>query len=284
MSGVNALDWVGRTTQRTDLISPFPASALAALLGNGASHASGARLPAGWHWLHFLETPGPDGTGPDGHPLKGGFLPPIALERRMWAAGRFEILDPLTIGLTAHKTSRIVSIVPKAGASGDMIFVVLEHLIEQEGRLRIREKQTLVYRAMPTAPAPLTKTPPSETVEPADWRSPGAVDPVSLFRFSALTYNGHRIHYDRPYAETVEHYPGLVVQGPYVAILLLELAARNAGRPVKTFEFRATGPSFADESLVLCGRSRDDAVDLWSETPRGLGVRATAILGRGAPR
>lgn len=278
MSSIDYSEWIGRKLQRSDLISPFPAIALSALLGRETQPGRDDPLPPGWHWLYFLETPGPDSTGPDGHPQRGGFLPPVALERRMWAAGRFEIVDPLTIGLDALKTSRIVSVTPKAGTSGDMVFVVLEHLIEQEGRLRIREEQTIVYRAMPPKPELSASGSHASTVDEADWRAQGAVDPVSLFRFSALTYNGHRIHYDRPYAESVEHYPGLVVQGPYVAVLLLELAARHAGNPVQAFDFRATGPSFAEEPLVLCGRDRGDQAELWSETPRGVGVRATATL------
>ena len=277
MSRIDYSDWIGRTTERLDLIAPFPAVARRALLGRDTAPEQGDALPPGWQWLYFLETPGPAATGPDGHPRRGGFLPPIALERRMWAAGRFEMLEPLTLGVLAKKTSRIASITPKTGASGEMVFVVLEHHLEQEGRLRIREEQTLVYRAMPSAPdAPAPG--PSSVAQEADWRAEGAVDPVSLFRFSALTFNGHRIHYDRPYAETVEHYPGLVVQGPYSAILLLELAARRSGRAISAFEFRATGPAFADEPLGLCGRDLGEAADLWSETPRGLGMRAKAAL------
>lgn len=273
MSAPDYTDWIDRTETRSDLISPFPARALAALAQAPTVPEKGDDLPPGWQWLYFLDTPSPEQTGPDGHPRRGGFLPPITLERRMWAAGGFEIIRPLTIGEPAERTSRIVSITPKSGASGEMIFVVLEHLIHQAGELRLREDQTLVYRAMPTGP---TEIQPPATPPPGDWSASAPTDPATLFRFSALTYNGHRIHYDAAYARDVEHYPALVVHGPFLATLLLNLVAHN--RPdasVRRFEFRAVSPIFSGDGLKLHGSAAAEGAELWACSDRGLGMRAS---------
>ncbi|MGE0596185.1 MAG: acyl-CoA dehydrogenase [Hyphomonadaceae bacterium] len=274
-------DWIGRTQTRADLISPFPPQALAALLeAPAASVGIGAALPPGWQWLYFLDALTPAETGPDGHPRRGGFLPPIALERRMWAAGRFEMLRPLVIGQAAEKTSRVVSITPKRGASGEMIFVSVEHLISQNGALCLREEQTLVYRAMPTGPMDAQEVVDST---PSDWSAAAPTDPVSLFRYSALTYNGHRIHYDSAYAREVEHYPGLVVQAPFLATLLLNLVGRrHADAGLRTFEFRAIAPTFSGDSLLLHGSDTENGAVLWAKSNRGVGMRAIARFDKGA--
>jgi len=276
MSRSDYSDWIGRAVTRSDTISLFPARALAALLQRPQPPELGAELSPGWQWLYFLDTPRPDGTGEDGHPRRGGFLPPIALERRMWAAGEFEITYPLIIGEAAEKTSTVQSITPKFGASGEMIFIVLEHITRQGGRDCIRELQTLVYRAMPTAPSPRA----AGNNEPGtpEWSADAATDPVTLFRYSALTFNGHRIHYDSDYARNVEHYPGLVVQGPLLATLLLNHVQMNRPDEPSGFRFRAVSPAFSGDSLTLHGRDMDGKTELWAATPQGVSMLANATF------
>lgn len=280
MTTPDILSWVGREKTDRETLSSFPARALASLVGRSDVPRDGDPLPPGWQWLYFLDTPSPERTGPDGHPLRGDFLPPITLERRMWASGRFHLTDPLTIGEPAERVSRIASITPKTGESGPMVFVVVEHRISQGGQLRLTEEQTLVYRAMPDGPAPLA---PSTSAPPSTWTRSSPVDPVTLFKYSALTFNGHRIHYDRPYATTEEHYPGLVVHGPLLATLLLELAAReNPCARIETFSFRASAPTFDGDALSLHGDPVPGGATLWTHNGRGVGMTAQVGFQDGA--
>lgn len=273
--------WVGREKNATETLSLFPAKALANLLDRASEPRLGDPLPPGWQWLYFLDTPTPERTGPDGHPLRGDFLPPITLERRMWASGTFTLTGSLVIGEPAERTSRIASIKRRDGDNGPLIFVVVEHRISQGGALRISEEQTLVYRAMPAAPLALD---PPQPASASMWVRQSSIDPVTLFKYSALTFNGHRIHYDRTYATTVEHYPGLVVQGPLLATLLLDLLARERPREaVKTFSFRATAPSFDADRLTLHGDLESDGATLWTHNGRGVGMTAQARFGDGSP-
>lgn len=281
MTGVDPdiMAWVGREKIATETLSLFPAKALASLLGRASEPRQGAPLPLGWQWLYFLDTPTPERTGIDGHPLRGGFLPPIALERRMWASGTFTLTSPLIIGEAAERASRIASITPKNGDSGPLIFVVVEHRISQGGALRLTEEQTLVYRAMPDAPQTLG---PPQPASASMWARQCSVDPVTLFKYSALTFNGHRIHYDRPYATTVEHYPGLVVQGPFLATLLLDLLARERpGAEVATYSFRAMAPTFDNDTLTLHGDLTPEGAALWTHNGRGVGMKAQARFAGG---
>lgn len=261
--------WVGRSTSAEQVLDPFPARALAGLLDRANAPADGDALPLPWHWLYFLETPSREGTGADGHPKRGGFLPPVPLPRRMWAAGEMEVVHPLRLGRSARRTSTVQSVDLKQGKAGPLVFVTVAHEFQQEGRTCISERQHLVYREAPAAPAPL---PPGEpAAEDAIWSRLVQPDPVLLFRFSALTYNGHRIHYDRDYATREEFYPALVVHGPLLATLLLDLLAREHSRaePVH-FEFRAKRPAFDTDSLRLCGRPGQGGAALWTTDPAGL--------------
>lgn len=272
--------WVGRSEAREQHLDPFPARALAGLLDHPQAPVEGDALPLPWQWLYFLDAPSREGTGVDGHPKRGGFLPPVPLPRRMWAAGDLTLHEPLRLGRIARKTSSVRSVDLKRGKAGALVFVTVSHEIEQDGRTCISELQHIVYRDAPAAPTPL---PPGE-VAPTDgiWQRDLTPDAVMLFRFSALTYNGHRIHYDRDYATREEHYPALVVHGPLLATLLLDLLSRegNAAFP-SSFSFRAQRPAFDGASLQLRGRPEPEGAALWTVGPDGfVGMTATARLRR----
>jgi 3-methylfumaryl-CoA hydratase len=271
MSGLDLTllrQWVGRERLVRDPLGPFPAQALAAALDR-APPAAGAELPPAWHWLYFLDAPAAAATGRDGHAATGAFLPPVPLPRRMWAAGNMELLRPLRLEQPAERSSVIKAVDAKDGKSGPLVFVTLEHRYSQDSQLCIREEQSLVYRAMPAAPQAL---PPGESAPSgAQWTRSVAADPVLLFRYSALTYNGHRIHYDRPYAMAQEFYPALVVHGPLLATLLLELAGAQLPRArLAAFRFRALRPTFDDAPFTLCGRRDGELLSLWSQDSQGL--------------
>jgi 3-methylfumaryl-CoA hydratase len=268
--------WIGRTEVRTDEILGFPARAFAATLNQDAGEPwqHGTPLPDLWVWLYFLPVVPTREIGSDGHPRRGGFLPPILLERRMWAGSRCVFHGALRIGDRAERTSTILRIAEKTGKTGPMAFVTVRHEISADGRIAFEEEQDIVYVAMPDRPV----TPEPVPLPPCDWQETVTVDPVLLFRFSALTFNGHRIHYDRDYATGTEKYPGLVVHGPLQALMLFEAARRHApGRRPARFEFRGIRPMFDHGALTLNGRARaDGGVDLFTGTTSGsMGLQAS---------
>ena len=267
--------WVGRSFTSEQHLDPFPARALAGLLDRPEAPGEGDALPLPWHWLYFLEAPSRAGTGEDGHPRRGGFLPPVPLPRRMWASGEMEVAQPLRLGRMARKTSTVRSVDLKQGKAGPLVFVTVAHELHQDGRLCLSEQQHLVYRDAPAAPAPLPPGEPAPAEAP--WTRTVQPDPALLFRFSALTYNGHRIHYDRDYATGVEFYPALVVHGPLLATLLLDLVAReHPGQAPVQFAFRAQRPAFDTDPLRLCGRPEAGGAALWIADPAGaLGMTAS---------
>jgi 3-methylfumaryl-CoA hydratase len=268
---------VGRKRRVTDSLNTFPARAFAAALDHDSLPDAGDALPPTWHWMYFLDTPATRESNIDGHPRKGGFLPPIPLPRRMWAAGALDILKPLRLGIQAEKQSTVRSIDIKEGKTGTLVFVNLEHELRQCNQLCIREDQSLVYRAMPTG----STTPPGGRCELVPERSRALTpDPVLLFRYSALTYNAHRIHYDRDYATRVEHYPGLVVHAPLLASLLLDLLLREfPGATPRQFRFRAVRPTFDRGTVRLHGRRDGSEAKLWTtDEDDVLGMSATALL------
>lgn len=270
--------WVGKENPVADDLNPFPARALAAALDHPVLPAKGDVLPPSWHWLYFLETPTATGTGSDGHPKKGGFLPPVPLPRRMWAAGKLDAQQPLVLGTPAQKKSTIRSVELKEGKSGALVFVNIEHALYQNDKLCIMEEQNVVYRDMPTAPAPL---PPGDIAPTdADWVKTITPDPVLLFRFSALTYNCHRIHYDRTYAVNEEFYPALVVHGPLLATLLLDHVAANVkDKRVGKYSFRAVRPTFDNAPFTVSGKREGDQVTLWTTDAEGyMGMTAKVVL------
>jgi len=220
-------------------------------------------LPPLWHWTLFQEWLPPEGLGPDGHPRRGGFLPALPeLGRRMWAGGRVRFLCPLRAGDAVTRMSTVTSIDEKIGRSGRLVFVTVHHTISGPSGPAISEDQDLVYRG-PDGPA----VAPGEAMPNALYRPRGEVcpDPVLLFRYSALTGNGHRIHYDMDYARTVEGYPGLVVHGPLQATLLAGLLRHPPGR----FHYRGRRPAFHGEVLRLESWTHDDCTELRSRDPSG---------------
>jgi 3-methylfumaryl-CoA hydratase len=236
-------------------------------------------LPPLWHWLYFLPSERQSEIGADGHPKRGGFLPPVALPRRMWAGGRLQFLAPLHIGDAVRRTSRIADISSKQGRSGPLVFVRVRHEIACGDTLALTEEHDIVYREAPQAGA-VAEAPPQAPTGEQFGRSI-TPDPVLLFRYSALTFNGHRIHYDRSYVTEVEGYPGLIVHGPLIATLLVDLLRRE--RPearLSSFAFRAMGPLFDTAPFSVCGRF-DDAkhATLWARGPQGqLAMQASATL------
>ncbi len=256
--------WVGKVEEAVDALEPARSNALRAALGDPAPLAAGDDLPLLHHWLYFWNVQPPQGLGTDGHPAKGGFLPPVPLPRRMWAGGRLKFLAPLKLGERVTKTSTILKVETKVGRSGTLVFVTVRHELTGAAGLAISEEQDLVYRdaaAAGSIPAPAASGP-----EPtAAWRGDLLPDPVLLFRYSALTMNGHRIHYDRPYAMGEEAYPGLVVHGPLQATLLIALANRHLGKPIAGFDFRGQSPAFDGTLLNVCGEATDTGASVWTE-------------------
>ena len=279
MGSGEATTWIGRQETRQDDITRSPAVRLAATLGNLTTsyHARSDRLPPLWHWLYFLDATPRDEIGPDGHAAKGGFLPPIALPRRMYAGGRFTFQGQLQFGKPANKQSTIASVSEKRGRSGPLAFVTVRHEIFQDEVIATTEEHDIVYReaADPTVPPPLPPQAERRVVSETRLKP----DEVMLFRFSALTFNGHRIHYDFPYVTRTEGYPGLIVHGPLIAMLLFE-AARMAkpDRLPAGFSFRAISPFFCgpelrlvqveceNDALALEARTLDDRLVMTSET------------------
>ena len=257
-------DWVGRSEEATDTLEPARSNAMCAAVGVVTDFKAGDPLPLLHHWLYFWNVQPPEGLGTDGHPAKGGFLPPVPLPRRMWAGGRLRFEKPLHLGETVTKTSTILKVQEKSGKSGKLVFVTVEHKLAGEDGLAIVEEQDLVYRE--AAAVGSIKGPSGEGAEPqAQWHRTIFPDEVLLFRYSALTMNGHRIHYDLPYARDEEAYPALVVQGPFQATCLVAMAMRELGKPLTTFEFRGVSPAFAGTTLHVCGEEAEDGVKVWTE-------------------
>lgn len=274
--------WVGKTETVSDLITANSPNSLAATLNReNCIFSKEDSLPPLWQWLYFLPTPRQSSLAIDGHPRKGDFLPPIELPRRMWAGSRVKFHQPLTIGHQATKTSTIKSVQFKEGRSGKLAFVCIEHRISGGSGLAITEEQDIVYRDNPSPDA--AKPTPILAPIGEDYSLALEANSVLLFRYSALTFNGHRIHYDRDYATQVEGYPGLVVHGPLLATYLVELVARRyPERNIVDFEFKAISPVFDGVRFVVCGLEPDDSgrCELWIHNGAGeLCVRGAAVLG-----
>jgi 3-methylfumaryl-CoA hydratase len=273
--------WIGRTETFTDFISPAPLRALAATLDrDDPPPRAGDEVPPCWHWLFFLPVPRQSEIGLDGHPQRGGYLPPVPLARRMWAGSRLRWNGPLRVGGSYTRTSRINSVDCKAGQTGPLVFVKVRHEIADESDLVLVEDQDIVYRDAPRSAVTASAAEPAPA--PHAWSRDLHADPVLLLRYSALTFNGHRIHYDRGYATEQESYPGLVVHGPLLATLLLDLLRRNVpDARVAAFSFRAVKPTFDTAPFAMCGAygASGDTVDLWIRLADGtLAMKATAEL------
>jgi 3-methylfumaryl-CoA hydratase len=268
-------DWVGRSEEATDVLEPSRSNAMTASVGVVTGFKPGDVMPLLHHWLYFWNVQPPQGLGHDGHPAKGGFLPPVALPRRMWAGGRLKFHRPLHFGETVTKTSTICSVQAKSGRSGELVFVTVEHRLTGESGLAITEEQDLVYRQA-AAPGSI-KGPETDAPEPqCTFHRTIFPDEVMLFRYSALTMNGHRIHYDLPYAREQEAYPALVVQGPFQATCLVAMAQRELGGVLATFDFRGQSPAFAGTTLHVCGQKTGEGISVWTEQGGAKCMTATA--------
>lgn len=280
-------DWIGKTEESQDTLDPALVSRIATSLhlDDGAPRAPqlGAALPALWHWC-FFQTPAPfAGLSEDGHPRRGGFLPPIELPRRMWAGGSLTFHGPLPVGAAITRRSRIQSIEEKSGRSGALTFVSVAHSYFHGDRLMLEEYQDLVFREAATggsAPAPTKPVEPLPEPTHARVQFPNT---VTLFRYSALTFNSHRIHFDRDYAVNEEGYEGLVVHGPLLATQLCSFALEacaNETERLSRFSFRALSPVIDTTGYRLCAGTREagsGAAALWIETADGrLAMRAEA--------
>ena len=272
--------WVGRSETITDQIDVGRAVAMAATLDLPVSPAIGDSLPPLWHWLYFWSAIPASQLGTDGHAQRGEFLPPVTLPRRMWAGGRLKFLAPLPLGAQAERVSRIKAVDVKQGKTGPLVFVTVAHEISVQSKPVIQEEHDIVYRdALQLGDsASGTKLAPTD----AHWSRQISPDPVQLFRYSALTFNGYRIHYDRTYATEVEGYPGLIVHGPLIASLLTDLVSRELpNRTISEFSFRAIAPLFDTEPFSVHGRLEPDGkhVVLWAANSRGeLAMQAEAQL------
>ena len=280
---VRLQDWIGRTETVDDTITATPCAALAATLDHAPERpAPGLALPPLWHWLYFLPLHRQSEIGPDGHARRGGFLPPVPLPRRMWAASQFAFHSPLRVGDAVRRVSTIAEVNEKSGRTGPLVFVKVRHEVFCNGSAdaALTEFHDIVYReaAKPGDAGP----PPQPAPGNPSWQHTVTPDDVLLFRYSALTFNGHRIHYDRRYVTQVEGYPGLVVHGPLIATLLMDLLRRRwPGAAVRSFEFRAVRPTFDLHAFTVNGAPSADgkSVHLWAQDHEGwLTMDATATV------
>lgn len=261
--------WIGRTASTVDELALHPARAVAAMLdADDLCFDAGAPLLPLWHWFYFLATEPQHRLGEDGHPERGGFMPPVPLPRRMFAGSRMHFQRPLQLGAPATREGTIRNIAIKTGSSGALVFVTVGYQFRQHGKVCIDEEQDIVYKeaGAPVTAPDITDLP---SIPPGSWSRTIEADSRLLFRFSALTFNAHRIHYDRPYANDEEGYPGLVVHGPLVAVLLADLVRRNSKRSIEAFSFRGKAPLFDLAPIRLVGMPQDDEVQLEAHGPDG---------------
>jgi 3-methylfumaryl-CoA hydratase len=257
--------WIGRSTEASDIVTAQLVKGLRATLFQEIGEPkAGDAAPFTVHWCLAQPVFPISELGPDGHPTRGGFLPPVPLPRRMWAGGELEFLDPLRVGDEARRTSRIADVTMKTGSTGTLCFVSVEHVVTTPRGTAIRERQDIVYREMtsaqPAAPAKPAAMPPAAT-----HRESHMADPVLLFRYSALTFNGHRIHYDRDYVTKVEGYPGLIFHGPLQAALLVEFAAKHHGEvPPKKFSYRGVQPLFEGSEFSINANDTAAGMEVWT--------------------
>jgi 3-methylfumaryl-CoA hydratase len=270
--------WIGRTERRADVASATPIAALSATLDrDDAEPVPGSDVPPLWHWLYFTPLAKQSEIGPDGHAKRGGFLPPVPLPRRMWAGGRLHFDHPLHVGDEITRTSTIANVTTKEGRTGALVFVLVRHEIADARGVALTEEHDIVYRDVAPADTPAAQPQLAPTDE--SFAREIVPDAVLLFRYSALTFNGHRIHYDRSYVTEVEGYPGLIVHGPLIATLLLDLLRReHPDARVRRFSFKAVSPLFDIHRFTVCGKPDGDRrYALWARNHEGaLAMQASA--------
>jgi 3-methylfumaryl-CoA hydratase len=253
--------WIGRSREASDLVTPRLMAEFGATFAPHLAPVADGIAPPALHWCLAPETPSAASLGPDGHAAKGGFLPPVPLPRRMWAGGQIETLADLHVGDRVTRTETVRDVAFKAGRSGRLAFVTVDHAVATERGVAIRERQDIVYREAANAQTGTAAAP--ERDDPgayeAVWDVPAT--PTLLFRYSAMTFNGHRFHYDQPYATQVEGYADLVVHGPMQASLLLNLAATLLGSVPPTFSYRGVSPMTANQIFHVCGRLTEKGFD-----------------------
>jgi 3-methylfumaryl-CoA hydratase len=260
--------WIGRSTEASDIVTAQLVKGLRATLFLEIGEPKGGdAAPFTVHWCLAQPVFPMSELGPDGHPARGGFLPPVPLPRRMWAGGELEFLDALRVGDEVTRTSRIADVTMKTGSTGVLCFVSVDHLITTPRGIAIRERQDIVYRDVSAAPsAPVKPVAPP----PAQHRESHMADSVLLFRYSALTFNGHRIHYDRDYVTRVEGYPGLIFHGPMQAALLVEFAAKlHGGAAPKKFSYRGVQPLFEGSDFSVNANAAGAGMELWTANSAG---------------
>jgi 3-methylfumaryl-CoA hydratase len=262
------LQWIGRSTEASDIVTAQLVKGLRATLFQDVGEpGTGDAAPFTVHWCLAQPVFPMAMLGPDGHPTRGGFLPPVPLPRRMWAGGELEFLDPLRVGDEAKRTSKISDVTMKTGSTGTLCFVSVEHVVTTPRGIAVRERHDIVYRDIGGAPA-APKAPPPPPV--AKHRETHVSDPVLLFRYSALTFNGHRIHYDRDYVTKVEGYPGLIFHGPLQAAFIVELAAKlHGGTPPAKFVYRGVQPLFEGGEFSVNANDNAGSVELWIANAEG---------------
>ncbi|MGB3042537.1 MAG: MaoC family dehydratase N-terminal domain-containing protein [Xanthobacteraceae bacterium] len=257
--------WIGRTEEASDIVSAQLVKALRATLFLDIGEPKpGDAAPFTTHWCLAQPVYPMSMLGPDGHPTRGGFLPPVPLPRRMWAGGELQFIEPLRVGDEATRASRIADVTVKSGSTGTLCFVSVEHTISTARGVAIRERQDIVYREMPTGGKNAAPAKPAAAPPAAKHRQTHISDPVLLFRYSALTFNGHRIHYDRDYVTKVEGYPGLIFHGPMQAALLVEFAAHlHGGTAPKKFSYRGLQPLFEGGEFSVNANEVAEGLDIW---------------------
>lgn len=276
MSTTNTVDmvhlrqWIGRQTVSSDVLSVGHARLLAATLGvsQDAIHA-GAPLPPLWHWIYFLEGRPADELGRDGHPARGGFLPPVPLPNRMWAGGKVRFISPLPLGAEVQKRSTIQSVEHKHGRTGELVFVTVLHEILHHNQVALSETHDIVYKTATPPPVPSAGAPLLTMHPPAPHTQAFVPTSTTLFRYSALTFNGHRIHYDVDYCRDIEGYDNLVVHGPLSATVLASFAQAVASKPIKAFHYKGLRASVVGQNLTVNAAKVGDGMNLWVALPNG---------------
>jgi 3-methylfumaryl-CoA hydratase len=272
--------WIGRTDAASDIVTAQLVRGLrATLFLDIGAPKPGDAAPFTVHWCLAQPVAPMSELGPDGHPTRGGFLPPVPLPRRMWAGGELEFLDTLRVGDEVTRSSTISDVTMKTGSTGPLCFVAVEHVITTSRGVAIRERQDIVYRELTRGPQPAAPAKPPSPPSAAAHRESHMADPVLLFRYSALTFNGHRIHYDRDYVTKVEGYPGLVFHGPMQAALLVECAARlHGGVAPKKFSYRGVQPLFDGGEFSVNADTSADGIELWTANAAAMPtMKASAV-------